>query len=479
MKYKHYGETTTIEYKESFDPKNPDNIMHTISAFANTVGGKIFIGINDDHQVVGLKNPQLTAEQLSESIKTRIDPKLDFKIEIEQENDLKFIVLIIEKGDNPPYLYSKKSDSAAYLRMGNQSVKADRDQLRKLFIKSSNTPFDRLQTIIKWDEASFKNLNLELKKIGQEITRKSELESLGLVSGDFLTNAGALLADEAYINSSKVYLTRWNGLNKYSEQKVIIDTNEFNEGGLLTIFHKCEDFIQKYNKTISEKGDRKRINYPDYPFLAVREALVNALIHRDYSIEGSQIDIDIYDDRIEIISPGGMPDGSNIQELLTWNIASRRRNEILADIFSRLNYMEKRGSGISKILQLYANQENYNNTLKPEFLSNDKMFKIILWNLNYERSKDYQKPNDLNLTQSQFNNSYNKTISYKPQSRDELIMSFIKSHLEFTRKDLENYIDIKRSRTTEIINKLLDENIIIKKGDGRSTKYIYNNNKNK
>lgn len=71
-----------------------------------------------------------------------------------------------------------------------------------------------------------------------------------------------------------------------------------------------------------------------------------------------------------------------------------------------------------KILQLYANQENYNNTLKPEFLSNDKMFKIILWNLNYERSKDYQKPNDLNLTQSQFNNSYNKTISYKPQSRD-------------------------------------------------------------
>ena len=122
---------------------------------------------------------------------------------------------------------------------------------------------------------------------------------------------------------------------------------------------------------------------PDYPDTAVLEGIVNALIHRDYLELGSEVHIDMFDDRMEIYSPGGMLDGRKVQDLDLRNVSSRRRNPIIADIFNRLKYMDRRGSGFKKILDSYKFQEHYTEEMKPEFRSSNSEFWLILRNLNY------------------------------------------------------------------------------------------------
>ena len=122
---------------------------------------------------------------------------------------------------------------------------------------------------------------------------------------------------------------------------------------------------------------------PDYPDDAILEGIVNALIHRDYLELGSEVHIDMFDDRLEIYSPGGMPDGSKVQNLDLRNVSSKRRNPIIADIFNRLNYMDRRGSGFKKILDSYEFQEHYTEDMKPEFKSGNSDFWLIFRNLNY------------------------------------------------------------------------------------------------
>ncbi|UKS53953.1 ATP-binding protein [Mycoplasma feriruminatoris] len=469
MNFNHSGETTTVEYKVTFDKKNPDNLLHIVSAFANTKGGRIFIGINDNNQIVGLENPQVILEDVSEAIKTKIEPNPEFYCEIEEHNGLKFIVLTVIKGEETPYRYLTKKADVAYIRSGNQSIKANTNQLRNLIFKKTRQSFDTLKTKINWKQANFKSLNQKLNEIGQQAKTVNQLISLDLVKDDFLTNAGALLADNKFIKSSKIHSTRWNGNDKLNSEILTLNTKEF-EGSLIDIFQKTEKFINDYNSVMWKKTDQKRIDYPNYPFLAIREALVNALIHRDYSIDGSQIDVDIYDNRIEIISPGGMFDGTNIQETPTWAVVSRRRNEAIANIFRRINYMEKRGSGLSKIIDLYASQPNYSNDLKPVFMSNDQVFKVILWNLNY-------KKDDLitsNKTNTSIEAETTELQKKEEETQDQIILNYIESVFSFTRKDIEKVANVKRTRANQIINNLLEENKVVKENDGRSTKYRVN-----
>lgn len=143
------------------------------------------------------------------------------------------------------------------------------------------------------------------------------------------------------------------------------------------------DFVKRNSKKMWKKGPVYRIEYPEYPERAVQEALVNALIHRDYSVLGSEVHVDIYDDRLEIYSPGGMYDGTFVQDLNPLNVSSTRRNPIIADVFARMDLMERRGSGLRKIIEAYEAEENYKEELKPKFKSTESSFTTILKNLNY------------------------------------------------------------------------------------------------
>lgn len=208
----------------------------------------------------------------------------------------------------------------------------------------------------------------------------------------------ALLSDENPIRCSRVFCTRWNGVNQANGLMDAIDDMEIS-GGLVSQLQDGLSFCRRNAKKMWYKTPDGRVELPDYPEECILEGLVNGLIHRSYLEIGSEVHIDIFDDRIEIFSPGGMFESKPIQEYDIIHVQSRRRNPILADIFSRLHYMERRGSGFKKICLDYSSQPNFKEELKPKFFSDDKDFVLTLYNLNYgsrleiePKDENYQFP---------------------------------------------------------------------------------------
>lgn len=166
-----------------------------------------------------------------------------------------------------------------------------------------------------------------------------------------------------------------------------LDDKEF-EGNLIYLFRSASDFIKNNSKVRFYKDVEYRVDKPDYAERAVTEALVNALIHRDYIVLGSEVHIDMYDDRLEISSPGGMFDGKAVQEHTIADIGSMRRNPVIADLFHRMKFMERRGSGLKKIISEIEKLPGYNESLKPIFYSDGSSFRVILKNVNYNLEGD-------------------------------------------------------------------------------------------
>ena len=197
------------------------------------------------------------------------------------------------------------------------------------------------------DEAVIREIKLE----------DADFESFGLAFADGrLTNAGALFADDCPLYHSRVFCTRWNGCDMAAGVMDAKDNQEYS-GGILSILKYAEDFVRVNSRHAWHKLARSRAEFVEYPERAVEEGLVNALIHRNYLELGSEVHIDMYDDRLEIFSPGGLLDGDSIKDMDVMNMASRRRNPVLADIFSRLKYMERRGSGFKKIVSAYKGHD--------------------------------------------------------------------------------------------------------------------------
>ena len=190
-----------------------------------------------------------------------------------------------------------------------------------------------------------------------------DFESFGIVDKNgILTNAGALLADESPIYCSRLFCTRWNGIDKASGVIEALDDEEYT-GSLILLLEEGMNFARRNSKKMWKKESDRRVEYPEYPERSIFEGLVNGLVHRDYLDMGSEVHIDIFDDRLEIYSPGGMYDGTLIQDRDIDNVPSKRRNPVVADIFSRLDYMERRGSGFKKIMQAYEVEPNYTEVL--------------------------------------------------------------------------------------------------------------------
>ena len=209
-------------------------------------------------------------------------------------------------------------------------------------------------------------------------------EVVGLVTDDGqITNGGLLLCDQGVLKQSRIFCTRWKGNYKGSIEEDALDDKEFQGASLITLLQNAEDFVRNNSKNPWSIRGMTREERSDYPYKAVREVLVNALIHRDYLILGSEVHIDIYDDRLTIYSPGGMADGTRIQERDLSSISSTRRNPVLADIFGRLGYMERQGSGFKKITETYRAAHNYRDELEPKFYSDASSFQVTLYNLNY------------------------------------------------------------------------------------------------
>lgn len=243
--------------------------------------------------------------------------------------------------------------------------------------------YDSQNSTYKVEDYAYTQLRARYKKWTGNSFDEKDLVSFGLANEDgYLTNAGALLVDDSPIRWSRLFCTRWNGLNKNGGIVDAIDDAEYS-GSVISLIENGEAFIKRNAKKMWKKTPNSREEMPEYVERSYHEALINALAHRDYLVNGSEVHIDIYDDRMEIYSPGGMPDGSLIQERDPLAVPSTRRNPVLADIFNRLRYMERKGSGFGKIIGGYEFQINYSEEKKPLFRSDRYQFTVIMPNLNY------------------------------------------------------------------------------------------------
>ena len=422
------GEATAYDKKERLEVGRPKSWLKSVSAFANGNGGTLIFGISDDDQIVGLADAESDSEVISECIKTKLDPVPDIHLEFKEIDGKKLIQIHVNAGTETPYYYIGDKQRLAYIRIGNESVVADRLQLKALVLKGSGRTYDALPSPYKFTDMAFTQLRSACYKRLHRSFDDGEFTSWGIIDEKgALTNAGALLADDSPVRHSRIFCTRWNGLTMTSGIGEALDDAEL-QGSVIGQLQDAVAFIRNNSHKRWWKESDHREELPDYPERAVTEVICNAIIHRDYQELGSEIHIDIYDDRMEVYSPGGMIDGSLIQQLNPLSVPSKRRNPLLADFFSRLVLMERRGSGMKKILGEYVRFESLKEYRAPEFSSNASEFHVTLWNLNYGTDVVKDVINDFTKESAQFTKEFTKAqrriyklISMNPKVNIDMI----------------------------------------------------------
>ena len=278
-------------------------------------------------------------------------------------------------GHYTPYYYVGDGQRIAFVRVGDESLPTTAEQMVRLVLKGSNKTYDSLHTDYKVEDYAFTILANTFKDRTKQEWNKKYLLSFGLVTATGnLTNAGALFADDCPLWQSRLYCTRWDG----KEKGDAINDAEFT-GNVLMLLREAMNFVKSNTKKGWEKLPDGRKNKPEYAERAILEAMVNHIIHRDYTVMGGEVHLDIYDDRFTVTSPGGMYNGMLIQNLDIADVSSERRNPILANVMAQLDYMEKRGSGLTRICNETKALDGYRDELKPVFKSTPTQFQTIIF----------------------------------------------------------------------------------------------------
>ena len=340
----------------------------------------LYYGIANDGTVVGLADIQADADFISETIKAKIDPIPEMEIIPFGHGGKHILEVKVRKGMFSPYYYVHDGARTAFTRVGNESVECDAQQLMSLMLRGSGRTWDSLKTSTPADKHSFRILANTFEERTHQQWENKMLESFGLVTNDgYLTNAGTLFTDNCNIFNSRVFCTRWSGLFKDNA----FDSKEY-QGNIIMLLRQGLDFM----KTFTMQGwvimPTHRLNVPDYAERALTEGLVNSLIHRTYIPMGSEVHIDIFDDRIETHSPGGMYDGTLIQEQDIADVSSNRRNPVLAETFAQLGYMEKRGSGLRRMREITSKLPHYTEDKAPQYKSSGSQFITTFYNVNWQ-----------------------------------------------------------------------------------------------
>ena len=322
----------------------------------------MLFGVDNDKQVVGLDNAQSDAETISRLIKERITPLPQFVLSAMKEDGKDVLCLNVSAGRSTPYYYRGDGIMDAYIRVGNESIVAPDYMLNDFIFEGMNRSFDAIVTDARKADYSFTLLEATyLEQTGIHFEPSDYVSFILADKNGLLPNVGKMMADQYIVRNSRIFCTRWNGLDKGSIFDDALDDKEY-EGNLISLLRNSIDFVRNNSKVRFVKEARYRVDKPDYADRAVTEAIVNALIHRDYILLGSEIHIDMCDDRLELQSPGGMYDGRAIQDRDIRTVGSARCNPMIADIFHRMKFMERCGSGLTKILSETA-------LIRPEFFS--------------------------------------------------------------------------------------------------------------
>lgn len=449
------GEATEYDKKAMLEVKKPKSWLKSVSAFANGIGGVLLFGIADDESILGIEDVKKTMEVISEQIKVKMDPTPEVVLKAHHLDGKDIVTLEVYQGDETPYYYVGEGNYTAYVRIGNESVIASATDLKRLVLRGKNRTYDSLVTDYNFEDYSFSKLKAAYYKKTNKSMELKDFESFGIVDkSGMLTNAGTLLADESPIYCSRLFCTRWNGMDKASGVIDALDDGEYS-GSLILLLEEGMNFARRNLKKMWKKEADRRVEYPEYPERSIFEGLVNGLVHRDYLDMGSEVHIDIFDNRLEIYSPGGMYDGTLIQDRDIDNVPSKRRNPIVADIFSRLDYMERRGSGFKKIMQAYEVEPNYTEDKKPVFYSNATEFRVILKNLNFSNEV-------LNNKSEVLNEVLDEVLNDKKSEMEARVIKVILHTPQITQKDLAMQVGMSVSTIQRVMKRLVKEEKIVR-----------------
>ena len=423
------SECTAYDFKVMLEERKPKSWLKSVSALANGLGGSLFFGVNNDGILKGLDNIQYICETISSKIRDYMDPLPDVEMIPHRIDNLNILQLKINAGNYTPYYYVGDGQRVAFVRVGEESLPATAEQMLRLVLKGSNKTYDSLHTDYNAEDYAFTILANTFKTRTSQEWNKKYLLSFGLVTNTgFLTHAGALFADDCPLWQSRLYCTRWDGKTKGDA----INDAEFT-GNVLMLLREAMNFVKSNTKKGWEKLPNGRKNKPEYAERAVLEAMVNHFIHRDYTVMGSEVHLDIYDDRIVITSPGGMYNGMLIQDLDIADVSSERRNPILANVMAQLDYMEKRGSGLTRICNETQALDGYKDELKPVFKSTSTQFQTIIF-----ASSDNQNVGDFVVDMSET----------KLSERQQKILNLIKESPTISAKQMSETLSVSQ-RTIE------------------------------
>ena len=444
------AECSDYDFKERLEISKPRSWLKSISAFSNCLGGTLFFGVTNDKKLIGIENPQYICDKISELINAKISPIPTYILETHNENGRVYVTVKVFPCPSTPYYYCSDGVREAYIRSGNQSIIAPRYILEELILKGQNKTYDSIITTYLKSDYSFSFFEATL--FDKTYTRISDNDyiSFSLMNGEgYLTNAGCLLADQNIYRHNRVFCTRWNGLNKTSLEEASDDAEY--SGGLVKILDSSLNFVRNNTKKKWKKAPEGRIEMPEYDDISIREAIVNALIHREYANVSSEVTIDIFDDRIVVNSPGPMPSGMIFAGEPRSEVPSIRRNPILADIFARMKFMDRRGSGFDKIKngtnRLFNDNENH-----VEFNANETNFNVVIYNANYKMVKEKGKE--------------------KGKEISELILEQLSMNPMMTVSKLAILLSTTEKTIRYNINKLRSKGIITREGSTKSGKWI-------
>ena len=414
------------------------DICKEVIAFANTKGGTLYIGVSDDGSVVGVKNADQVILQLNNMIRDSIKPDVTMFVGYKTQHvgDKDIIAVTIQKGTDRPYYLGSKGlkPSGVYVRNGTSSDPATDTAIRRMIKETDGDSFESMRSLEQ--NLSFEAAKKQFEK--QNIPfDTAKMQTLGMISADGIySNVALLLSDQC---PSTIKAATFSGEDKGNFQ----DRREF-DGSLFRQMEELYSYLDLRNQTKATFDGLYRIDTRDYPEDALREALLNSLVHRDYSFRASTL-VSVYADRIEFVSVGGLPSGIALDDIMLG--LSVCRNPKLAAIFYRLQLMEAYGTGMPKIMRAYTESE-----LKPKIEVSSNAFKITLPNRNAGAN-------------------HTETLVGTVKGDEKRILDFIGSHGHIVRSDVDQLLEVSQATANRILKRMVAEGLIYQDGNGRKTKY--------
>lgn len=422
------NENERTEYKREFT----DDIAKEVVAFANTEGGKIYVGVNDDGTPAPLENTDDTYTRITNSVRDSIAPDVTMFTKYSL-NDGVIKVNVSEGSSKPYYLKSKGlKPSGVYIRQGASSVQASPEQIRRMIKLSDRDSYEEMRSLEQ--ELTFKIAAETFERHGIPFS-EDKYKALGIVNvnDELFTNLGLIISDQCKHTIKAAVFADEENLS-------FIDHKEFG-GSVFSQIENAFEYIMLNNKSRSVFSGIERIDIPDYPEAAVREALLNAVVHRDYGFSGSII-ININSKGIDIISIGGLVSGLSEEDIM--NGISQPRNRNLAEMFHRLKYIESYGTGIRRILSIYSDQ-----TVKPQITITPNSFRVTLPNRNIGKTANQDIP-----------------------SQCQAVIDYLKDNGSMTEEELQELLGIKKTRAFNLYKSMEKDGLIAVLGKGAEKKFV-------